>query len=396
MSRTLSARFVDTVSRPGRYGDGRGGHGLSLLVRRSASGGVSRTWSQRLTFRGAPLSMGLGVYPEVTLATARARALANRRRAAAGVDPRAPTATPTFEQAAERTLENLRPSWKDGAGYDQRWMGSLRQHVLPQIGHLPVDHIRVRDVLQVLEAVWTDHRDTARQVRRRIRAVLAWCQAHGYVVDNAAGEGIEGAIPVAPAVTRHHRALPYRDVPAALAAVERSKGPLAARLCFRFLVLTATRLGEARGARWSEVDTAERWWRIPAARMKRGVEFRQPLSGPAEAILARARTLDDGSGYVFPSPRHRGQCVGGSTLRDLLRDVGLLERTSLHGLRASFRTWAGDCTGADHVVMEECLSHRPGSAVELAYRRTDLLVKRRELMEAWAAYACGPTGGAHA
>ena len=394
MSQVLSEEFVETVDRPGRYGDGPDGHGLFLLVRRTAPDGLSRTWCQRVVVRGRRVSLGLGACPDVTLATARRLVVENARLRALGDDPGTPTVVPTFAQAAELTLGALRAGWKPGAGHAKRWMDSLQKHVFPQLGHLPVDDITVGDVLRVLEVLWADRRDTAMRIRGRIRAVLGWCQAYGYVAHNVAGEGIEGAIPVAARVTRHHRALPYADVPAALAAVERSSAALAARLCFRFLVLTAARSGEARGARWSEVDAEYRLWAIPAARMKNGVRFRQPLSGPVEAILARARALDDGSGFVFPSPVHRGQCVAASTLRDLLRNVGLLEHTTLHGLRASFRTWASECTAADQVVMEKCLSHQTGRAVELANAGSDLIGKRRELLGEWAAYACGLTEAA--
>ena len=162
---------------------------------------------------------------------------------------------------------------------------------MPRLGNMPVDRIRREDVLAVLTPIWGTIPETARRVRQRIRATLRWCWAHGYVEQNVAGEGIDGALPKMPAVKSHFRALPYRDVSAALETVQASKASVAAKLCFRFLILTAARSGEARGARWDEIDLEAREWRIPAGRMKAGVAHRVPLSDPAIAVLGQAREL---------------------------------------------------------------------------------------------------------
>ena len=153
-----------------------------------------------------------------------------------------------------------------------------------------------------------------------------WCWAHGYVSENVAGEGIDGALPRMPAVKQHFRALPYSEVAAALETVEASRASEAAKLCRRFLILTAARSGEARGATWTEVDAGAREWRIPGDRMKGGAGHRVPLSDAALAVLERARALDDGSGLIFPSPLKAGRPLSNMTLTKILRDQGLADR----------------------------------------------------------------------
>ena len=228
-------------------------------------------------------------------------------------------------------------------------------------------------------------------MRQRIRTVFGWALAHGYVASNAAGDGIDGALPTISTGGQHFRALPYQEVADSLATVETSRSSLAAKYCFRFLVLTACRSGEARGARWTEIDLEAREWRIPADRMKGGAEHRVPLSNASVEVLEQARALDDGSGLVFPSPTGKGE-LSTMTLTKMLRSTGLAERTTVHGFRTAFRTWASEKTDADHAVMELSLAHRVGSAVEQAYSRSDLLAKRRTLMARWVAYLTGKRG----
>ena len=228
-----------------------------------------------------------------------------------------------------------------------------------------------------------------RKQRNRIRAVLSWCQAHGFIEHNVAGEMIDGALPAMPAVKEHFRALPYTEVPAALETVEASGASLVAKLCFRFLVLAAARSGEARGATWSEIDFEKSEWRIPANRMKAGVEHRVPLSDAALTVLEQAQILRDGSDLIFPSSIKRATPLSDMALTKVLRTTGLAIRTTVHGFRSSFRDWASECTNTAHAVMELSLAHKVGSAVEQAYARSDLLTKRRRLMEQWAAYVSG-------
>ena len=220
-------------------------------------------------------------------------------------------------------------------------------------------------------------------VRQRIRAVLSWAQAHGFTSGNVAAEGIDGALPKVNGRKTHFRALPYREVGEALATVEASPASLAARLCFRFLILTAARSEEARGARWSEMDGESREWRIPGERTKTGAPHRIPLSPEAMAVLARVRALDDRSGLVFPG-RRRGRELSNMTLTKILRERGLADRATVHGFRSAFRDWCAE-TGAPREVAEAALAHTVGG-VEGAYFRSDLYERRRALMEAWGAF----------
>ena len=378
---TLTAAGVKSVSKPGRYGDG------GTLYLNIAKGGT-KSWVQRITIDGRRHDIGLGGWPVVSLASARRRAIENRTAVADGRNPlqeKRRAKVPTFRQAATHTLEALKPRWRNRK-HSVSWMQTLERHAMPRLANMPVDRIQREDVLAVLTPIWGTIPETARRVRQRIRATLLWCLAHGYVEQNVAGEGIDGALPRMPAIKSHFRALPYREISAALKTVEASKASMAAKLCLRFLVLTATRSSEARGAKWDEVDFEAREWCILGGRMKAGSAHRVPLSDPAIAVLKRAQKLDDGSGLIFPSPVYKGKAMSDMTLMKVLRSTGLADRTTVHGFRSSFRDWAAERTNAPHAVMELALAHAVGNSVEQAYARSDLLAKRRLLMDQWAAF----------
>ena len=223
-------------------------------------------------------------------------------RLAEGRDPLAEkrrAKLPTFGEAARKVHEANLPRWRNGK-HTANWMTTLVRHALPVIGDMPVDRIGREDVLRVLTPIWTAKPETARRVRQRIRAVLRWCQAHGFVEFNMAGEVIDGALPLTSKMKAHFRALPYREVTGLLATVEASRASLSTKLCLRFLILTAARSGEARGATWDEIDLDACEWRIPGERMKAGVAHRVPLSDAALIVLTQACTLRDETGLVFP------------------------------------------------------------------------------------------------
>ena len=381
----LTAAGVKSLSTPGLHGDG------GTLYLRVAPGGRSRSWVQRITIAGKRHDIGLGGYPLVTLAEARDHAFENRRLARRGGDPlaakRRPT-TPTFKQAAERAFEANRGRWRS-AKTATNWAGSMARYAYPVFGDRPVDQIGRDDVLRALTPIWTSKSEMARKLRRRIRGVLGWAQAHGHVDHNVAGEAIDGALPTMPAVRDHLRALPYREVGASLEVIDASRAGVSARACIRFVVLTACRSGEARGATWDEIDLQAREWRIPAARMKTGVEHRVPLSDPALATLGRVLPLRRRSDMVFPSPLRPGRSLSDMTLTKILRDTGLADRATVHGFRTSFRTWASERTNVPHAVCEMALAHQVGSSVERSYARSDLFEKRRGLMDQWAAFVTG-------
>ena len=377
--RTLSAAFVRTAIRPGRYGDGRGGFGLSLLVKPTANGRTSRTWSQRLRIAGKPFNIGLGQYPLLTLSEARAAALSNARSVKQGRDPRA-RQMPTFAEAVEKVIALHEPTWT-GARSAQNWRSSLRDYVIPLLGHLPVSDVTTAHVLAVLVPIWTTKPTTARLVRQRIGAVMKWAVAAGYRGDNPAGDAIGAALPKSNGVKKHMLALPHGEVTAAFARVRASGAWIGAKLALEFVVLTAARSGEVRLATWDEIDLDDAEWTVPAERMKAKRAHRVPLSPRAIEILREARTLGDGAGIVFPSVR--GKALADSVLSALLRDLRV--PGVVHGFRSSFRDWAGDA-GQPRELAEAALAHVIPNAVEAAYARSDLFERRRQLMVDWATY----------
>ena len=378
MAAKLTARFSATVTKPGRHGDG---NGLYLLVKPSGA----KSWVLRTVVHGRRCDIGLGGYPLVSLAEARTAAFENRKLARAGGDPlahRRRRDIPTFEDAARKVIEIHRPTWRPGGKSAEQWESSLRQYAFPRLGAKCVDTITTADVMAVLVPIWTDKAETARRVRQRISAIMKWAVAQGYRADNPAGEAIAAALPRVGDTPRHFRAVHHVEAGDVVRAIRGSQGSLAARLAFEFLVLTAARSGEVRGAVWSEFDLEAAVWTIPGERMKGGREHRVPLSGRALAILDEARALDDGSGLVFPSPAGR-KPMSTSTFSQLLRELDI--DGVPHGFRSSFRDWCSEFAQAPGEVAEACLAHVV-KGVEGAYARSGLLDRRRNLMERWARY----------
>lgn len=382
----LTAAKVRTAA-PGRYSDGGT---LTLLV--TERGG--RSWVQRMTIAGKRVDIGLGPVSVVTLSMARERALENRRRLWAGEDPRtgrpaplapvaAPVSTaPTFREAAAAVLETNKASWRNPRSA-ALWVRMLERHAYPAIGDKRVDAIGRAAALAVLAPVMRDAPPTGRKLRQAVRQVLAWAQAHGHIDQNPAGEMIAAALPKARA-SKPRKAAPYREVGAMLRTVEASTMAEASKACFVFTVLTGVRPGEARGARWSEIDTDAGTWTVPGERMKKGQPHRVPLSRESLAVLERAAALVDGSDLVFPSPANRGRELSHSTLVMALRRLGIT--VDVHGFRSSVRDWCAEQTDTPREVCEAVLAHVNGDATERAYFRSDLFDKRRAVMAAWAAF----------
>ena len=351
--------------------------------------GGSKSWIQRLTIKGRRHDIGLGSFELVTMAEARDKAFENRRLVQAGGHPlieKRKASVPTFREAAKATFEANRPRWRN-AKVAATWMQQLERHTFARLGDMPVNEIGRDDVLATLTPLWTSKPEIARKLRQRIRATLRWAEAHGHVQTNVAGDAIDGALPRQPAVKAHFRALHHREVAAALDTVEASGASLASKLCFRFLVLTAARSGEARGAAWNEIDLEAKEWRIPAERMKAGQPHRVPLPDAAMEVLEKARPLSGGVGLVFPSPRSPSRPLSDMSLTKILRTTGLAEKTVVHGFRSSFRSWCAD-SGKPRELAEAALAHVVGG-VEGLYLRTDVLERRRVLMQAWAGFVTG-------
>ena len=381
---TLSATRVKTLKEPGRYSDGGGLHLFVSKVGR-------KSWVLRITIDGRRRDIGLGGYPSVSLARAREKAADHRAAIAEGRDPVADKhapAMPTFREAAYIVHEANKPRWRN-ARHAAGWMQTLERHAMPVLGNALLDRIDRGRVLQVLTPIWTTRPETARRVRQRMRTVFRWGMAHGFMESNPAGEAIDGALPPMPKVKAHFRALPYQEVALALGTIEASQASISAKLCFRYLVLTAARSGEARGATWDEIDLQDRVWRIPSERMKAEVEHCVPLSVQALALLEEASALREDSGLVFPSPLKLGTPMSDMTLTKILRSVGLAERATVHGFRSSFKNWTLEQTDTPWVVSEAALAHSLGNSTEQAYARSDLFERRRALMQLWADYLAG-------
>ena len=373
----LTPAFVRNVSRAGRYCDGQG---LYLDVRPTGS----RGWIQRLTIRGRRTELGLGGFPLVSLKEAREKAFANRKLAREGDDPlsekRRAESMSTFADATQQVWNQLRPGWRSPQ-HAQLWLSSLERYAFPRIGEMPVSAVTSADVIGSLAPIWHTKASTARKLRQRIRAVMEWAVAMDLRPDNPC-DRIGPVLGTQGKAVRHMRALPHGEVAAAIEKVRVSNSGPVVKLALEFVVLTATRSGEVRGAAWTEIDRDEGVWTIPAPRTKGNREHRVPLSRRALEILEEARTLGRGSSLVFPSVR--GKPLGVTALSRLLKRLGIAAVP--HGFRSSFRDWAVEETDHPREVAESALAHRVRNPIEAAYRRTDLFERRRRLMDDWAAY----------
>ena len=375
MAGRLRAKQIGSL-RPGRHGDG----GTLFLV--VEPGGRSRHWVQRLTIDGKRRDLGLGGFPYVGLADARALAFAHRQVARRGGDPTATvqqSRLPTFRTACERV--EAAATWK-GAGAKNR--RSALERYCGSILDRRLDQIRRGDVIAILTPVLAEKPATGEKLHGWIRAGLAWGLAREYLEYNVA-DGIGAALPSVRKAKKHHAALPYSEVGPALDAIATSTATEAIKACLRFTILTAARSGEARGAKWSEIDLPGAEWRIPAERMKAGRKHRVPLSPAAIDTLKEVKSLHSPAGWCFPSPVRARKEIQVSTLAQVLRRI-YGDRCTVHGFRSSFRDWASEQTSAPHAVAEAALAHQVGSAVERSYARSDLFQKRRDLMNRWAAF----------
>ena len=335
--------------------------------------------------RGKRRDIGLGSVDRVSLAQARRTAFEYRNIARAGGDPtiRSEVRTvPTFAEAIDAVIDIQRPGWKDSGKSEKQWRASFRDYAIKLLGRMRVNEITTADVLAVLVPIWHTKHETARRVRQRIGQIMKWAIAEGHRSDNPAGDALGAALPKNSKSKEHHKALPYDRVSAALATVRASGAYVATRLAFEFLVLTAARSGEVRGAKWNEISFDARMWTVPPARMKTMREHRVPLSARALGILRTAREYSDSSGLIFPSVTGRG--MSDSTMSKLLRENGI--EAVPHGFRSSFRDWASERTNIPREVAEESLAHENPNKVESAYRRSDLFERRRDLMDSWARY----------
>ena len=383
--RALSAAFCRTVAEAGRYSDG---NGLYLHV----EGSGTRRWVQRLVVRGRSCTLGLGSCQLVSLAEARELALVNRKIARSGGDPladrRRADGVPTFAEASEKVIAIHSEVWKHPERTKRQWRGCLRDHAYTRIGHKGVEQVTTADVMAVLLPLWTRRHPTARKLRQRIGAVMKWAVAQGCRTDIPTGDAIAAALPKRANQVRHMPALPHGEVAGAVEAVNASSAWIGTKLCFEFMVLTAVRPGEARGARWEEIDFGASVWTIPATRMKATREQRVPVCARATEVLHAAKHLRKGptraqsAGLVFPSAR--GNQLADARLSKLLVQLGIAAVP--HGFRSSFRDWASERTDHPREVVKAALAHVVRNQTEAAYARSDLFDRRRQLMNDWMQY----------
>ena len=352
---------------------------------------------------GKRRDMGLGSYPETLIADARARGMAARQTIASGKDPieerqtdsaarKAAAEALTFEQAANKVHDGLKPGWKNPKHADQ-WINTLRQYAFPKIGKKKVASLAPADFAELLRPIWLDKAETGSRVKQRCHTVMKWCWANDYIKSNAL-DVVDDLLPQQPGKrerTKHHAAMPWRDIPDFISGVVGASDSNVTRVLLEFVMLTAARSGEARAMTWAEVDLKTKVWTIPASRMKAKVQHRVPLSTRAVAILKSQRALHPDADLVFPSPR--GLVLSDMALTSFLRshnahsgDQGRV--ATAHGFRSSFRDWASE-NGYPRDLAERALAHTIANQVEAAYHRTDLLERRRNMMENWADHVGG-------
>lgn len=408
----MSALEVRNLSHPSDKGNALFAVGgvTGLYMQITPSGG--RSWILRTKVGKARRDIGLGGFPTVTLAHARDKAREARDKIERGVDPvaerRAAKAALiaaagrglTFEKAVESYLKAKLDAFKN-AKHRQQWENTLAQYAMPVLGKMMVQDIDVRDVLRVLQPLWTDKTETASRLRGRIESVLSWATVAGHRQgDNAArwAGNLKELLPAPSKVAKegNQPALTLEDAPRWFAALK-SRDGMGAR-ALEFLAMTASRSQEIRGATWDEIDLDKALWIVPAARMKMAREHRVPLTKEAVALLKALPRMKDNA-LVFPAAR--GGELSDMTVSAVMRRMnetdlaeggsGFLDRVSKrpavpHGLRSTFRDWVAERTNFPGEMAEVALAHKISNAVEASYRRGDMIEKRRRMMGEWGGF----------
>lgn len=379
----LNALKAKSLREPGRYSDE---NGLALHIRDSGS----RAWVLRIQQDGRRRDFGLGSADTIGLAEARERANELRKQVRSGLDPMVEKRSakekrdvPSFRVAAEAVHEEHKRAWSNQKHVAQ-WLSTLTTYAYPKLGDLPVDKVDGPIIREVLAAIWLANPETARRVRQRIGAVLDWAYANGFRATEAPMRSVSKGLPRQPRKDRHHAALAYPDAPALLNKLE--AGDSIGRAALRFALLTASRSGEVRHACWSEVDLERGLWTIPDHRMKAKRQHVEPLSAAALDILRAMKAARgvEADQPIFPGKG--GKPLSDMTLLKVLR-TALDTQDTVHGLRSTFRDWAAEkAVNFPREVVEAALAHTNPDRMEAAYRRTNYLDRRRDLMAEWASF----------
>lgn len=369
---------------------GRHSIGESLILCVSSSG--ARSWVARIRdAQGKRRDMGLGPFADLTLAEAREKARTLRKAGKDGLPiltraerRRAIRKVPTFKESAERFHEDRKRTWSNGKHVDQ-WKTTMESYAYPKLGRLPVDKIDAPQIIDALFAIWHTKPETARRVRQRILAVLNWAHALQYRSTQVSNETLIQGLGNQNDSRGNFAALSYAAVPGLVTKLRANE--TIGNLALEFLILTAARSGEVRGASWSEFDLEAKLWAIPGDRMKAGNEHVVPLCDRAVALVERAKSFKM-SDIVFPG--RKGEAMSDATMAKALREAGVpKEAGTVHGMRSAFRDWVSEETSFPGDVAEAALAHTIRNKVEAAYRRGKLLAKRRDMMTAWARHCEG-------
>jgi len=399
----LKQRQLDSLIKAGKAGSHSDGGGLILKL----NGKGAANWMHRYQMNGKRRDMGLGGYPLVSLADARAKVADARKLIADGIDPieeRNRLATlkayqaangVTFEQAATQYLEDHLPSWKNEK-HRYQWQATLAHYVFPVIGQKSIQDVNTEDVLKILRPIWLEKPETASRVRGRIETILNAAKATGLRTgDNpAAWRGhLTGLLPKhnKRQLVQHHPAMPYNDLPMFWQELKQHSTHSAKAL--QFLILTACRTSEVCNATWDEIDLEAKIWTIPAHRMKAGQAHRVPLTATMLALLDSLERIESNP-HIFTGMK-AGQPISNATMHRLFTHYMGYSQYTVHGFRSTFRDWAGECTHHPRDVCEKALAHTLDSVTEASYARGDLLEKRRRLMDDWTAYATTPVGSSN-
>ncbi len=391
-AKELGALAVSRLKTPGLHFVG-GVDGLAIQGFESGA----RTWILRVMVGGKRRDMGLGGYPDVTLAGARDAARIARDKIRNGIDPieegraarsalaASRASAMTFEQCAFAYIAVKEAEWVN-AKHGQQWRNTLETYAYPVVGKLLARDVGQTHVLKILEPIWSTKTETATRLRGRIESVLDWATVRGYRSgDNPARwKGHLDKLMAMPGKIKnveHHAALPYVDIGAFWIDLQQQEGM--GSLALQFAILTAARSGEVRGASWSEIDLTEKVWVIPASRMKMKREHKVPLSDEAVNLLEAVPRIA-GTDLLFPN--NKGTALSDMTLTAVIRRMGRGGQVTPHGFRSTFRDWASERTNYPRDVCEMALAHAIGDKVEAAYRRGDLIEKRTRLMRDWAKF----------